>query len=567
MPIAISGQMAANLSSLLSVNDQLSKTQERINTGKSVNSALDNAALYFKAESYSNKSAGLGIVNGNLGQALKNTATVNDALETMKKNLDGTIQTLKDARAKAVNVATQVKTLGGTAYTVAAGDTTNNPSLVVAAPAAGAAATNINNTTLFQKGDTFAITLTDTSGSSAVTTTRWFRAMDNPTNADNRFARDRDGNYVNAAGGSLGQPPAAAGTPLAPVAVANTVTADGSTEIRAANFNTMDDLITAVNTAFGSDAVVLAKSVTNVTVPTPSTTAKLGLALASDKQTISFANVYNNDPTVTGAQNSDWTNVNNANGGTPTALNRGATFDFGALFGSLVNPANNATLNLNAVVGSTANLSAQNVGLTAATKSLQTYTFQPNATAGSLASALEARRQAADTFKATLYNLQNLVNDASLPGFANILKGETVSVDLNETGEVKQIIRLGAVDMNTLGFGYAVDAAGNVTAANSAGNFALDNDLDAVITRSNTALATLRIRQNALSANNTMMSTRLEYNKNAVKTLEAGANDLTAADLTQEMANSSALTNRQNFAIANMGITKQAEAALQQLLR
>jgi flagellin len=559
MPIAISGQMAANLSSLLSVNDQLSKTQERINTGKSVNSALDNAALYFKAEAYSDKAASLGVVNGNLGQALKNTATVNDALETMKKNLDGTIQTLKDARAKAVNVATQVRTLGGTAYTVASGDTTNNPSLV------GTAASDMGSTTLFQKGDTFAITLTDTSSGTAVTTTRWFRAMDTAANADGN-ARDREGNYVRADGFVTGPAMSNATPPVALAAPNGTAGTDGRTEITAFNFNTMEQLRTAVNTAFGSDAVNLTKIVATAN---STTTAKLGLALASDKQTITFTNVYNNDPTAAGAlQNSDWANINNVNTpGTAVALNRGATFDFGALFGTLVNPTTLGVLNVNAVVGSTSNPSNMNTGVTAATKSLQTYSFAPNATAGSLASALEARRQAADTFRATLYNLQNLVNDAALPGFANILKGETVSVDLNETGEVKQIIRLGAVDMNTLGFGYAVDAAGTVFAANTAGNFERDTDLDVVITRSTNALATLRIRQNALSANNTMMNTRLEYNKNAVKTLEAGANDLTAADLTLEMANSSALTNRQNFGIANMGITKQAEAALQQLLR
>ena len=67
---------------------------------------------------------------------------------------------------------------------------------------------------------------------------------------------------------------------------------------------------------------------------------------------------------------------------------------------------------------------------------------------------LETRRLATDSYKITLLQLANIAKDAYLPGFANLLQGNTMAVDLNEdAGDVVQNVTAGgAVDPVTLGF-------------------------------------------------------------------------------------------------------------------
>jgi flagellin-like hook-associated protein FlgL len=555
--------MAAGLNALLSTNMDLSNVQDRLNSGKKISSYADNPALFIKAQQYNDKADALTGVNGNISQGLKNLDNVNKAIDTMYKNMDGTLSALKDARTKVVNVVTQVRTAGGTGTgitfqrnvdaTVRMGGTSPlTTAESTAARGTSLVGTDITKTNQFQTGDTFAVTLTDSATGS--TSTRWFRAT-TAANVTAGVAVDRLGNMVTSTGATAATAAAAA-------------TTDGLTEITALNFNTLGDLSAAINSAFGTDGIqtslVATKTATAAGAGAQDTfTVGLGLTTASQTMSVGFTQVYNNDPNATGTITSDQVLDS---GGKP--VNRGASFDFTSILGSFANPTTGAALQQSAASTTVSNLNGQNTALTSGTKALTGFTYAPTANAqGSLASALETRRQATDTYKAALYNYQNMVNDAGLPGFGNLLKGETVSVDLNETGEVKQVMKFGAVDLTTLGFGYTVAADGTVNANNTANNFNNDSDLDNVIRSMTTLLSTLRVRQSAIGAQTSMLQSRLDYNQSMVKGLNAGVTDLTAADSAEEAANLAALTNRQNYALTNLAITKQAEQSLLQLLR
>jgi len=540
MAIAISSQMASNLANLMSVSSDIGATQNRIGTGKKISTAADNAAIYFKAQSFQSKADDLGTVNADITQALSNVATADKALTSMQKNLDGTLQQIRDARAKAVQAVLNVATGGGQTYfdTQQTGGV-NNQVLVRQRPAANAGIPDLNNAATFQEGDTFAMTILDTATNTS--TTRYFRAA------------SFTGDTAKAVTGNIGEQAYDAFGNLAVNAQGAAVLTSGQTEATALNFKDLATLRNGIIQAFGNDSITV-----NV-VAQAAGGSKINFTLASSNLTATFGQVTNNDPLA-------------ANAAGAVAANRGSTFDFNQLFGSY----NAVTLN---AAGNAVNaLQAASIGnAIVAGAAGASYSFA--GTSVSQASVLESRRQAADTFRATIANMRTFVNDASLPGWNNLLKGETMDVALNETREVRQTfalanlgtiqaagLRANSIDPASFFAGVAiVGGAVNVTAAN--GNFANDADMDAVIGQATTYLRAMRIAQSFLAAQTTMLQSRKDFNAANKALLSQGATEMTAADTAEEATNLASLQNQQAFATNNLAVTKQAEQSLIQLLR
>ncbi|MSO93924.1 MAG: hypothetical protein EXQ86_11075 [Rhodospirillales bacterium] len=97
---------------------------------------------------------------------------------------------------------------------------------------------------------------------------------------------------------------------------------------------------------------------------------------------------------------------------------------------------------------------------------------------------------------------------------------------------------------------------------------ALDHNLSVL-----TAIQTLRLWSSAstnaatLGSNVALLSTRLEFTKEYVNTLETGASKLTLADINEEGANLLALQTRQQLGISALSFAGQAEQAILQLFR
>ena len=81
--ITLTASMRSNLSSLKSIQSQMDKTQERLSTGKKVNSAIDNASSYYQARSLTNRAADLDSLLDSMGQGIQTIQAANEGIEAI----------------------------------------------------------------------------------------------------------------------------------------------------------------------------------------------------------------------------------------------------------------------------------------------------------------------------------------------------------------------------------------------------------------------------------------------------------------------------------------------------
>jgi len=84
MAIALTSGMRQNLISLQNVNKMMETTQQRLSTGKKVNSALDDPVNFFKAKDHSNRANDLAAKKDGMGEAIKIIETGNAGIEAME---------------------------------------------------------------------------------------------------------------------------------------------------------------------------------------------------------------------------------------------------------------------------------------------------------------------------------------------------------------------------------------------------------------------------------------------------------------------------------------------------
>ncbi len=82
--ITLSSAARDNLLSLQRTTDNIGKTQERLATGKKVNSAIDDALAFFKARDLNNRASDLATVKDNITQAISQIKTATQGLESIE---------------------------------------------------------------------------------------------------------------------------------------------------------------------------------------------------------------------------------------------------------------------------------------------------------------------------------------------------------------------------------------------------------------------------------------------------------------------------------------------------
>ena len=83
MSITLTASMRSNLSSLKVIQAQMDKTQERLSTGKKVNSAIDNASSYYQSRSLTNRAADLDSLLDSMGQGVQTIQAANEGIEAI----------------------------------------------------------------------------------------------------------------------------------------------------------------------------------------------------------------------------------------------------------------------------------------------------------------------------------------------------------------------------------------------------------------------------------------------------------------------------------------------------
>lgn len=162
----------------------------------------------------------------------------------------------------------------------------------------------------------------------------------------------------------------------------------------------------------------------------------------------------------------------------------------------------------------------------------------------------EARATFATDYNNLLAQIDQLSLDTSFNGI-NLLSGNaTLDVMFNESSTSKLTIQ--GVDFNAAGLGLAETTF---------------SDINAEVTKLNTATADLRKQSSTFGANLSVVQNRQDFTNNMINVLEAGAGNLTLADTNVEAANLLALQTRQSLATTSLSLANQSEQSVLQLLR
>ena len=81
--ISLTASMRSNLLSLQKTQSLMDTTQERLSTGKKVNSALDNPSSYYTAQSLNNRAGDLSALLDSMGQGVQTIKAADEAISSI----------------------------------------------------------------------------------------------------------------------------------------------------------------------------------------------------------------------------------------------------------------------------------------------------------------------------------------------------------------------------------------------------------------------------------------------------------------------------------------------------
>jgi len=165
----------------------------------------------------------------------------------------------------------------------------------------------------------------------------------------------------------------------------------------------------------------------------------------------------------------------------------------------------------------------------------------------------------ADQFNELRDQLDKLADDASFNGI-NLLRGDKLSITFNETGT-------SSIDIQT-DEGETINSA-NLGVATTLEETDLDSDdnIDLELANLKSALNEVRSQASTFGSNLSIVENRQTFTDSMINTLEAGAGNLTLADMNTEAANLLALQTRQSLSQNSLSLASQADQSILQLIR
>ena len=103
--ISLTASMRSNLLSLQSTQSLMDRTQDRLSTGKKVNSAIDNPMSYYTSQSLTNRAGDLEDLLDSMGQGIQTIKAANEGIESITafvQQAKAVANTARDTSAKAV---------------------------------------------------------------------------------------------------------------------------------------------------------------------------------------------------------------------------------------------------------------------------------------------------------------------------------------------------------------------------------------------------------------------------------------------------------------------------------
>ena len=103
--ISLTASMRTNLLSLQNTQSLMDQTQERLSTGKKVNSAIDNPSSYYTARSLNNRAGDLNALLDSMGQGIQTIKAANEGIESITDFVEqakALINTARDTSASKI---------------------------------------------------------------------------------------------------------------------------------------------------------------------------------------------------------------------------------------------------------------------------------------------------------------------------------------------------------------------------------------------------------------------------------------------------------------------------------
>ena len=108
--ISLTASMRSNLLSLQNTQSLMDTTQERLSTGKKVNSALDNPSSFYTAQSLNNRASDLSSLLDSMGQGIQTIKAADEAITSITSFVQQAKAVANSARDEANKVATSTGT-------------------------------------------------------------------------------------------------------------------------------------------------------------------------------------------------------------------------------------------------------------------------------------------------------------------------------------------------------------------------------------------------------------------------------------------------------------------------
>jgi flagellin-like hook-associated protein FlgL len=501
--ITLSAGVRQNLLSLQNTAQLMSETQNRLATGKKVNSALDNPQSFFTSSSLSARASDLSSLLDSMATGIQTIQAANNGLTAITSLVTQLQATVSQARSDATAAAI---TPGALTLAGANNSTQTNNKLTFDLGGGVTVGidtfTHVNATVSTMTASSAIVATTDYSGGA---TTGQLTIDDGTTVADiDMTGVDGTGtqqDVVDAINAGL----AAAGSTVQ-------ATLDGSNGVHLVNSS--GDTITvggtgATGLGFGTGNTVstdgatetnTAKTIDELVAAINSSSVLAGKVSASNASgQLKLSNLTNTAFTVKGYDGSnitgDSTDSASLAGGTGAALS--------TVRQSLLNQFNNLRTQLDKVGG-----------------------------------------------------------DSGYNGI-NLLNGDKLSVKFNENGSSS--IDVQATDTN--GAAFTINSANLGINAQTSSDFGSNATLDTLSTTLSTALTTLRTQASSLGSQLSVVQTRQDFTKSMVNTLQTGADSLVLADSNEEGANMLALQTRQQLSTTALSLSAQADQAVLQLFQ
>ena len=517
--IVLSASVRQNLLSLQSTADLLATTQNRLSTGRKVNTALDNPTNFFTAASLDNRASDISNLLDGIGNGVQVLQAANTGLTSLQKLVDSAKSVANQALQASVGYSTKSTVASAAIAGATTSDLRGTPSAFTNATVTGAAIGGATATTVKLSALTSAITNTDS------------LTIDGKTIA---FANS-GGNVIAASGATLDLTNATVGDLLTAV---DTITG-------AATASTLATTQLTLSTGTAQDLVIggTAGTLTKLGL-TAGTTARAGGTQALNGLTLTIG--------ATGNGTATSITFGNGTGGTVKSLN-----DLNTKL---------AANNLQATVDSTGVITITTTN-DAASSTIGTIGGTA-AGAGKPFNALTAAAPVADPaaqlvranlvaqYNNILDQITTTAQDSSFNG-VNLLNGDQLKLTFNETGT--STLKIQGVLLNAAGLGLTKLTAGTDFLDNTSAN--------STINSVSNASGLLRTEASTLGSNVSIVQIRQDFSKNLINVLQTGSSNLTLADTNEEAANSQALSTRQSIAVSALALANQSQQSVLQLLR